>query len=51
MAPYGTGSFDLVIDRHALLNCIENNMDGAMYHHEYTATPINDTDHWTPIPS
>jgi hypothetical protein len=44
MAPYGTGSFDLVVDRHALINCIENNMDGGFYQPEYTPTPINETD-------
>ena len=30
MAPYGTGSFELIIDRHALMNCIEGNMGGGM---------------------
>lgn len=31
MAPYGTGSFDLVVDRHALMNCIENQIGGGFY--------------------
>lgn len=51
MAPYGTGCFDLVIDRHALLNCIENNLDGGFFQPDYTPTPRNETDQWTPLPN
>jgi len=43
MAPYGTGSFDLIVDRHALINCIETNIGGGFFQ-----APISDE--YTPIP-
>jgi DNA-directed RNA polymerase II subunit RPB1 len=30
MAPYGTGAFELIVDRHALMNCIGNNIGIGM---------------------
>jgi len=52
MAPYGTGAFDLVVDRHALMNCIESNYGGAYYQAPVSDefTPIgDDPGQWTPV--
>jgi len=50
MAPYGTGSFDLIVDRHALINCIESNLGAGFYQPQVTDeyTPINENNNWTP---
>jgi len=43
LAPYGTGSFDVVIDTKELTNCIEKQQDFINHGHSFSDyTPKND---------